>query len=154
MESQEVPDGGSPVDLPWPFTRSHMRAYSCAELGQLRVQVAAPEQTASGGSLGEGVQVMREGVQGFDEHIVAEGGGGEVQAKNDEGRFEGKGRQNVMFRHHRPFQKAPASVICENGRCSTVRAFTVYEPKLVFPENAGRVIVKSLLQKNEVPGGV
>ena len=55
MGRQKFTDGRGTIDFPWPFTRPHVRSYAVPEFRELGVEVAAPEQTASGCGMDEGL---------------------------------------------------------------------------------------------------
>ena len=108
--------------------------------GELGVEVSTPEQTASGGGLGDDVQVLGEGVKSFGEGFGSEGGGGEVEAKDNKGRVEGKGRQNMVFSHHRPFQKTAKTGGGYDGRGASGGAVAIDEPKLGITGDTRRMV--------------
>ena len=79
IPSSHVPPRSSRrAELPW-LSHDLSPVPTCfpvlsSKRGQLRVQVGSPEQTASGGGLGEGMKVVGEGVKGLGEGIRAVGG--------------------------------------------------------------------------------
>ena len=112
-----------------------MFPYPLTKRGKLGVQIATPEQTASGGRLGDDVEVLGEGVKGIGESFRSEGGGGEVEAEDNKGGLRGKGRKNMMFCQNRPFQKAAKTGGNEKTRGGPFGGFTCDQPKLLFLEN-------------------
>ena len=76
------------------------------------------------------MEVLGESIEGPGELIGAEGGGGKVEAEDYEWGMEGKGRQNMVFRHHCPFQKTTKTGGGEDTRGAAAGAVTIYEPVL------------------------
>ena len=97
------------------------------------------------------VEILREGINGLREGLRTEGGGREIEAKNNERGLGGKGRQNVVFRHYRPFQKAAKIGGSDDARGGSFGAFTGYHPKLLLPVDSGWVVDKTLLNANKGP---
>ena len=126
---------------------------SSSERGQLRVKISSPEQTASGGGVGENEKVMGEGVEGLVECFGAVSSGREIETKDNEGRVQGKGRQNVVLSHNGPFQKTTKTGGGEDAGGASLRAFAVYEPVLGVPVNTRGIVEEALLDANKIPGG-
>ena len=119
----------------------------------MSIEIAAPEQTASGGGLGDGMEILGESVKCTVEFIRAKGSRGEVETEDNERRFEGKGRQNMVGRHHRPFQKSTKIGSGNDARGSSFWAFARDHPKLRLPVNPRRMMDKALLDANKIPRG-
>ena len=115
------------------------------------VEISAPEQTASGGGIGENLKVLGEGVKRFVEGFWPEGGGGEVKAESNEGWAEGKGRQNVVLGHYGPFQKTSEAGSGNDGGGASAGTLAGNKPKLIVPENPRGVVEESFLEEDEVP---
>ena len=89
--------------------------------------------------MGEDAKVLGEGVKGFGEGFGSKSGSGEAKAEHNEGRVEGKGRQNVVFGHNRPFQKTSETGGGQNAGTSSW-AFAADYPKLWVTSDSGRVV--------------
>ena len=153
MGDQEFTQRRVPAGLPLPFTSSNVLSYSSTKRGKLSVKVRAPEQTASRGGMGEDVEVLGEGVEGVGEFFRAVSGGREVEAKDDNGRVEGEGRQNVVLGHYGPFQKTAKTGGGDDAGCTSSGAFARYEPKLGISVHSWGVVDETLLEADEIPWG-